>query len=65
MTNEELLKLISASNLDLHQQFTISKFKKGIEGPVNVDELKELLIEAMKQIMAKDNMIKVLMKKAI
>lgn len=64
MQNEELLKVIEQYNLDLHQQFTLTKFKQEIDNSKDIPKLKELLIEAMRQVMSKDNVIKYLLKKS-
>lgn len=65
MNSKEMLELTDCYNLDLHQQFALANFRKGIKEHKDIEELKELLVESMRQIMAKDNMIKCLVKKVI
>lgn len=65
MNDKEMIELTQCYELDLHQQFMITNFKSSLNKHKNIEELKELLIESMKQLMGKENMIKYLMKKVI
>lgn len=64
MQNHEFAEMLEQYNLDLHQQFTLTKFKQEVDNAKDIAKVKELLVEAMRQVMSKDNVIKYLLKKS-
>ena len=65
MKDREILEITDCYNLDLHQQFTLENFKNAVDDHKDISEVKALLVESMRQLMAKDNVIKLLFKKLI
>ena len=65
MDNKEFSQMLEQYNLDLHQQFTLTKFRQEVENSRDIPQLKELLIETMRQVMSKDNVIKYFLKKSV
>lgn len=52
---------VKTANLTIEQQFQLQILKKDIEN-MNLDQAKEYLLEAFRQMMVKDNLVKDLFK---